>query len=339
MKILTTNSAGNDVFGGIHTRATEQVRYSPQHTFQVIEFNHEKGYESQGNLGISRVDTRARTGGRDIFEVLHGSETVGDFHDGIETLVNECQDAIGNFSPDVILIPGTSLTSYFLYKASRREGVLGKVLHEYAGVLEKELGSYSGAPRYILGEVGKEFVSPLALQNATHLFPSNHCKDEVEKIHGVEFSDPRVVWNGLSKEFSEELTRSPPSELTLGYVGRLHHVKNIPFFMDLPENLGEDLRLEIITDLSTAPGKPIGRRLLRMLTDGEIFYNHPRGRLALGEFYAGKLSASVVSSFFETYCHGAVESIASGTPALLSERAGAREVFEKYDLGDLIFSV
>jgi len=48
MKILTTNSAGSDLFGGIHTRKIEHAKHSPQHKFHIIELNSEKKYSGEG---------------------------------------------------------------------------------------------------------------------------------------------------------------------------------------------------------------------------------------------------------------------------------------------------
>jgi len=53
MKLLTTNSAGKDQFGGIHTRKVEQIRNSPQYIFHVIELNKEKKYILQDKEGCS----------------------------------------------------------------------------------------------------------------------------------------------------------------------------------------------------------------------------------------------------------------------------------------------
>ncbi len=213
-------------------------------------------------------------------------------------------------------------------------------MQDYAGVLEKEIGDYSGDQRYILGQVGKEFVSPNVRDKVTYIFPSKLCKDVVEEIHDVNFNRSHIVWNGVSEEFfSTHPSRSVPEELTLGYVGRIHHVKNPSFFLNLNEGRYEPYKLKIITDLYAASEKPAGKNLLRKLTNGEVVFEAPRSKDSLSHFYSTELSASVVSSFFETFCNSALESVVSGTPCLLSDRAGAREVFEKYELDSLVYSI
>jgi len=117
MKILTTNSAGSDRFGGIHTRKVEHVRHSPHHTFEIVELNAEKKYVSRDNFNIHKVNTSRCTDGRSIFEVLEGSDTHEEFDQNIEMLVNEFQNVIQGVNPDAIIIPGTSLTSYFLFNS------------------------------------------------------------------------------------------------------------------------------------------------------------------------------------------------------------------------------
>jgi glycosyltransferase involved in cell wall biosynthesis len=340
MKILTTNSAGNDVFGGIHTRKNEQVRNSPQHTFHVIELNQEKKYISYKNLNAHKIDTPSLTHGKTIFELLKESKNRQEFDVSVERLVNEFQNVIRVTKPDSILIPGTSLTSYFLFKACRREGVLNKTVQEYAGVLEKEIGNYTGDTRFILGQIGKTFVSDEARDNVIYIFPSQLCKDEVENIHGIIISNGYVIWNGVSKEFvSGDFNRGPPKELTLGYVGRIQHVKNLPFFLSINENISRKAKLKIITDISSAARRNVGTVLLQKMNSGDVFYYAPRSRDQLKEFYETQLSACVVPSFFETYCNVAVESLVCGTPTLLSNRAGASEVYKKYGLEKLLFDI
>jgi glycosyltransferase involved in cell wall biosynthesis len=340
MKILTTNSAGSDVFGGIHTRKTEQIRHSPRHTFHVVELNREKKYLSHGNLNVHKVNTIALTGGKTIFELLSGAKNHREFDVSVERIVNEFQNSIRDVEPDIVLIPGTSLTSYFLFKACRRGGILDRTVQEYAGVLEKEIVNYSGDTRFILGKIGKVFVSEEAREDMTYLFPSQLCKDEVEGIHRVTLDRSHIVWNGVSEEFFfGESKRNPPQDLTLGYVGRMQHVKNLPFFLSLNENMNRKAILKIITDLSAAAKKNTGTVLLERMTAGDVFYYAPRAREELKLFYETQLSAAVVPSFFETYCNGAVESLVCGTPTLLSDRAGASEVYKKYDLTGLLFTI
>jgi glycosyltransferase involved in cell wall biosynthesis len=340
MKLLTTNSAGKDQFGGIHTRKVEQIRNSPQYIFHVIELNEEKKYVSRDNCNIHKINAFNYTGGKSIFKLLKEAKNHVEFDQGVEKIVNEFQNVIKGANPDVVLIPGTSLTSYFLFKACRREEILHKTIQEYSGILEKEIGNYTGDTRYILEQIGKVFVSDVALNNVTYLFPSRICKDMVEEIHKITFDDGHIIWNGISEEFIQGgFNRKIPSELTIGYVGRIQHVKNLPFFLDLNENMGRPAKLKIITDISAAAAKHTGRSLLERMTAGEVFYYAPRSREELKRFYETQLSSAVVPSFFETYCNGAVESLVCGTPTLLSDRAGASEVYEKYGLSRLLFSI
>jgi glycosyltransferase involved in cell wall biosynthesis len=218
--------------------------------------------------------------------------------------------------------------------------MLDRAVQEYAGILEKEIGNYTGDTRVILAEMGKEFVSEVARDNVTYLFPSQFCKDEVERIHDVRIDNSHVVWNGISRDFIEDgYDRQVPENESLGYVGRVHHVKNLSFFLGLNENMNSNVELKIITDLSAAARKPTGSSLLKKISNGEAFFHHYRPKKELAKFYAKELSAGVVSSFFETYCNGAVESLVCGTPTLLSDRSGAKEVYEEYGLKDLVFSI
>lgn len=340
MKILTSNSTRNDVFGGIHTFNVEYAMHSPENRFHVIELNKEKNYISTDNCAVHRIDKDSCTRGKGVYVVLGESKNFEEFNRGVERLVNEHQNIIQAVEPDIVMVSGTSLASYFLLKASRREKFLDRTVQVYSGVLEKEIGNYSGDQRYILGQIGKEFVSPEIRENVTYIFPSKLCRETVEEIHGVNLERSCVVRNGVSEEFfSSYRFRNPPEEKSLGYVGRIHGVKNLPFFLNINKEREDRFKLKIITDLSAASEKPDGKSVLKKMEEGEVFYYAPRLKYPLSEFYAKELSASVVSSFFETFCNVAVESVTSGTPCLLSNRAGAKEVFEDYGLESLVYPI
>ena len=243
------------------------------------------------------------------------------------------------------MLMGTSLFSYFLFRAAKREGCLDRTIHSYAGVLEKELGDYSGDMRYILREkIGKIFTSEEALERVTYVFPSKHCKQTVEEIHNINLSNAHIIPNGVPKEFFiENFKRSPPKQLTIGYISRIRHVKNPEFFLNLKENLGKDKKepviLKIITDLVSAMKNPIGMSLLDKINNGDILFYTSRPPTELSHFYRTQVSAILVPSLFETFSNVAIESIVTGTPVLLSNNAGAKEVFERHGLDDLIFSI
>ncbi|HUS51297.1 MAG TPA: glycosyltransferase, partial [Candidatus Paceibacterota bacterium] len=109
--------------------------------------------------------------------------------------------------------------------------------------------------------------------------------------------------------------------------------------LGLNENMKRSAKLKIITDISSIARKATGKPLFEKMTLGEVFYYAPRSKEELKKFYETQVSAGVVPSFFETYCNGAVESLVCGTPTLLTDRAGASEVYQKYGLSDLIFSI
>jgi glycosyltransferase involved in cell wall biosynthesis len=340
MDILTTNSSGKDSFGGIHTKLREVSKYTPKNHIYVIELNREKKYVEKNNSSVIKIDTKNSLGGQDISEVLNNSECFEEFDKRIEGLVNEFQNSIQTVDPDIIMIPGSSLTSYILSKAAKREGKLSKTIHSYAGILEKEIGGYLGNPRAILKKVGRSFTRQEFLDEVTYLFPSNLTRTTLEKEHGIKFPNWEVIPNGISEEFiNDSIERQVPDELILGFIGRLHHVKNARYFLDLSDNMDEKAKLKIVTDLRNISSKTDGPSLLESLTMGKVLYHHPMSTGELSEFYRQEVSAIVIPSTFETFCNVAIESLSCGTPALLSDRAGATEVYREYGLDDLIFSI
>jgi glycosyltransferase involved in cell wall biosynthesis len=340
MKILTGNASGIDIFGGIHTQLQEHIKHSPEYHFYIVEPNKEKKYISRNNKTILTLDFPDLIGANNLLEVLRTSETIHQFNRRVEPVVNEYQNIIQYIAPDALIIFGSSLSSLFLYKAARREGALERTIHVYSGVLEKEIGDYRGEPRELLRRLGKTFTEDVALENVTYIFPSELCKRTVERIHGVRIENSYIIPNGISEEFCIDTTeRNPPKELTLGYVGRLTHVKNPGFFLNLGDNVSESIKLKIITDIRFREIRGSKKLLLEKLNAGEVFYYAPRDKLDLSRFYRTQVSAIVVPSLFETFCNVAVESLVCGTPVLLSDRAGAREILEKHNLEDLVFSI
>lgn len=338
MKFLTTNSAGRDSFGGIHTRKLEHTRHSPEHDFCFIELNGEKKYASDGNVSVHTLNTEKTLGEGGILKVFEDSLDYSDFKERVEDVVLDYQRILSSVNPDIVLIPGTSATSYFLFEACKRENMLNRAILEYSGILEREIDAYEGSVRKILESMGKEFVSEEALDNLTYMFNSQICKNEVEKIHNVEILNAHVIWNGISEEFIEGgFDRSAPKDLILGYVGRVHHVKNMPFFLKLSEKL-PNVKLKVVTDLNAGRDKESSAVLAEMIKDGKAICLPPTNKTGLKEFYSKEVSVGVVSSHFETYCNAALESAVAGTPTLLSDKAGACEVFRHYGLDDLIFS-
>ncbi len=337
MKYLSTNVSGKDVFGGIHTHLREHVNLSPQHDFYILELCESREYPQTSNLHVNRINSS--TGFSNIKGMLNGAESIEDLKKRGEGLIQEYQKNIKEINPDVILLLGTSLPSYFLLNAVVREGCLDKILHSYSGVVEMERGGYARKLQGLLDMFGKEFTSEQIRDNVVYIFPSEHCKNVVEKLHRVKLENSYIIPNGVSDEFLNNSLRIPPKELSLGYVGRFSPVKNPDFFMNLKDEINEPVLLKIVTDIVTATNSKGGSSLLQKMNKGEVLYFHPRHAHELSKFYKRELSTTVIPSLFETFCNVATESIISGTPVLLSDRAGVREVFERYGLEDLIFSI
>lgn len=340
MRVLTTGTTGQDIFGGIHTQIEEHIRNSPNSEFHIIDPNKEKKYEAGEDRAVLKLDTPSLIESDDLLSVLNESQTVPDFSERVEPLVNEYQNAIQDVDPGIVLVAGTSLTSFLLYKAARREKALGTTVICYGGVLEKEITDYTGEPREILRRIARTFTEPEALEQATYVFPSVHCKGTVEEMHEVQIESAHIIPNGISREFIESgEERNPPQNLSYGYVGRLHHVKNLPFFLNINDNTEEKAKLKVITDLNAVFRRKRGKLLLEKLTRGEAFYHAPRPPTELDKFYRTAVSAIVIPSFFETFCNVAPEAAVCGTPALLSDRAGAKEVYQRHGLEGLVFNI
>lgn len=339
MKILTTNASGKDVFGGIHTHIQEQIVYSPKDKFYISELNRERKYTEEENKTLIKYDLESLIGTNDVRNLLGNSESFEEFNSNGEKIINEFQSTIELVKPDIIKLFGTSIPSYFMSVAAKREGKLNKTIHCYAGVLEKEIGGYNETSQELLKKIGRNFTNEENLQKVTYIFPSKLCKQTVEELHNIKIENSHVIPNGISKPFYNKKERTPPKELTLGFIGRLSAVKNPDLFLNLHEVLKEDINLKIITDLAASANKPIGKTLIRKMTDGEINYYAPRPPKELVDFYKTQISVNVVPSLFETFCNVALESLVCGTPTLLSNRAGAKEIFEEYGLDKLIFSI
>ena len=342
MRFLTSNSTGKEVIGGIHTHLQAHILHSPEHTFDIVELNGDRQYISEDNRNIHKLNVKELIGTESLKDLLKFSDTLDEVEESGKGIQQEYQRLLQTVSPDVVFVFGTSLASYFLLRAVQAEGGLEKTIHSYSGVIEKEIGGFSRqVSKSVLETIGRAFTREDVNGKVTYIFPSEICKNTVEDLHNVRLANANVIPNGVSSDFLSWVERRrPPRKITLGYVGRVSPVKNPDYFLTINQLLQKPVSLKMLTDIYAASESASGKSLLKQMTEGSVAYCNPRPPRELADFYRREVSAIVIPSHFETFCNVAPEAIVTGTPVLLSDKAGSSEVFQRYaDLKDLVFSI
>lgn len=255
--------------------------------------------------------------------IYRGLKSIDDLHSRFEPTIQEIERILDKEKVNVILSEGTYYAPWCLYKASKRIGSPLVVL--YAGILKYETKHYPEDTRKIMIEMEKEFLDP----NLMYLFPSNLTRSAVEEEYG-ELKRVKIVPNGISKEFFQLEPKN--NYHGIGFVGRGTKTKNPEYLLTLKDELK---RKRMNTDIYMVSNineknklrKKLSRAGIKILSFMETQY--------LRDFYRD-MGIIISPSFFETYGNVPVESVATGTPALINSNMGVAEIFERHNLHNYI---
>jgi len=274
------------------------------------------------------IDAAATANGLNEFELL------------MEPIIREHEKVIAAEKPDIILLSGTYHLIWCLYVAAMRAGSKKIVLH-YHGLLHKEVEKYDKRVREIYRRMEESYFGGVAF----YVFPSSLALREVEKnVFRRPVGDHMVLPNPIGHHFFKD--RPPEKDNTdtvgfpvvranriinAGYVGRWTREKNPQFILRLAgmnSKISGKLGIYAVTGLDpeSREYKMIGKKI-KLLP--------PVANDAIGNFYQA-MDVVVCPSYFETYGNVAQESIAAGTPALISPNMGVAETFREFGLDYLI---
>ena len=319
MKIATNISISP--IGGITRRVKEMQRKmnngNGKYQLITIEINPvERSVKEYMNTKIYKVPLPDSVMIKTIYRGLNSLE---DLLSRFEPTIQEIEKILQKEKVNVIISEGTYYAPWCLYKASKRLGFPLVVL--YAGILKYETKHYPEDIKRIMIDMEKEFIDPELM----YLFPSNLTKSAVEKEYG-KLQRTKVVPNGISEEFFQ---LEPKNDFHgIGFVGRSSKIKNPEYLLSLKDELKKqkmNMKIYMVSDIRKKSNlkKKLSKARIKILSAMET--------LSLRDFYRN-MSLVISPSSFESFGNVPIESLATGTPALINNNMGVAEIFKKHDL-------
>jgi glycosyltransferase involved in cell wall biosynthesis len=261
-----------------------------------------------------------------IAEVVNRAKNLTEVEKEYEEVISAYQMVIRDEKPDLVLINGTYFMPWCLLLASKREKIPA-VLH-YHGVLAKEVQNWKKKQRKIFLDMERCFDK----KDIFYIFPSKITKDVVEKeVFKHKVKKSAIIPNPVSAHFFNE--ENKVEKRNIGIVSRWTGIKNVHFCEELADynsKNGNKFVVNVITDLDK------NNKIYKKLSKLVKFYK-PKSNKNLASFYRN-MGVVISPSHFETYGNVAKESIASGTPAMVSCNMGVSETFNNLGLNDWIIN-
>jgi len=259
-----------------------------------------------------------------IEKVMKKAQNLSDIKEEYREVIDGHIKAIKKEKPDVILINGTYYVPWCLLLAGQSTGI-PMVLH-YHGVLTKETQGCQEKQRLIFKEMERSFDRG----DLFYIFPSKLTKEVVEKeVFAHKIAGCAVLPNPIPLHFFESKVCN--NKKNIGIVSRWSRVKNTEFykkFAKYNQSQGNPFNINIVSNLKK--NSEAKKELKDM-----VKFKKPMDNEKLADFYR-KMGVVISPSHFETYGNVAKESVASGTPALVSSKMGVAETFRKLGLNDWI---
>jgi len=261
-----------------------------------------------------------------IAEVVNKAKNLSDVKKEYEEVISAYQMAIREENPDLVLVNGTYFMPWCLLLAAERENI-PVVLH-YHGVLAKEVQNWKTKQRKIFLDMERCFDK----KDIFYIFPSHITKEVVEKeVFKHKIKKSAIIPNPVSAHFFQE--ENKVEKINIGIVSRWTGIKNVRFCEELAHynsKNGNRFVVNVITDLDK--NNKIYKKLSKL-----VKFHKPKTNKKLASFYRN-MGVIISPSHFETYGNVAKESIASGTPAMVSCNMGVSETFNNLGLSDWVIN-
>lgn len=323
MKIITNTNLHSG--GGIARRANEMIRYCADLNLPLVVVGideKDRPVEQVGSVSIYRIGIAG--GKNNSSEVYNGLTNLGDLESKLGPTTAKVKQVIQIEKPDVVMAEGTFYAPWMLHRVAEEMGIPSIVA--YAGILTKE---QEGAPEP-QSTVFRQLEQDFNKKEDFYTFPSDLTKREVEKIFGREIDSSLVIPNGIATEFFGKPHNAKDPKL-IGFVGRNHPVKNLGFLVYLAEELNssEGYSIAAVSDVNYDDPlrKDLEKKGVRIIP--------PMNTVALKEFLSNA-GVIISPSHFETFGNVPMESLAAGTPAIVSRKMGVAEVFDDIGLEHLV---
>jgi glycosyltransferase involved in cell wall biosynthesis len=252
------------------------------------------------------------------------TQSANDVIEAFNPIISRIGNDLRSERPLRVLAVDTDLKGLVIIAACRR---LGIPVTTFVASVTSEVEAYARRPRTRLASIVEQYCLE---QSDKLIFPSRfaaiHCSEKYSCMAPF-----RVIYNGIASAFLTARGVLPRSR-TFGAVMRLSGVKNPTMLVRIAKELREyGCIVELITDAKQSSS------LRKRLDDIRILA--PRSLPeSLARFY-GSCTGIVCPSNFEASGNVPMECIATGTPAVITDRMGIAEVFCTLGLAHLIVKV
>src|SRR4030095_8675015 len=250
--------------------------------------------------------------------VYRNSKSMDELRSNFSPLIEEMAGIVRG--ADVVLLGGTYFVPWALLQAAQMERK--PVVLCYAGILSMEINHLPEDIQSILRLMEKDFYDPRIF----YIFPSTLTKTTVEGIFGKELKNSEVIFNGVPLEFLS-VSGESKKEYPVAFVGRNTPVKNPEFLLELAKVL--DRKMFMVTQSEES------NKLIRNLRKAGVVVLDPMDTDSLARFYRST-GVVLTPSRFETYGNVPLEAVSTGTPAIISNSMGVREVFDFLGIGSYV---
>ena len=331
MRVIKNSHSG---VGGIATASAAMCRYveqHPEHFLSLVYRDSDDVYEPDAqNIAVHKQDIS-----KNYQTLLQGVRNMSDFHRTHQDKIRAMRHAIEEDEPDVALCAGSFYHPWFLLQAAKERRLPAVI--RYDGIIEME-----GKDTF-WHELGKDFVD----ERFFYIFPSALAKRTVEEINGIELPNAYVIHCGIDEAFhehkSERGSRMTPSSngkpFSIAFIGRMRSVKNPEYISTLLDGLNKyDVEADVIIVTDSTQLQNPSSYTTRIISDlqrkGVRVLPHMSAQ-RLAAFYRS-VDLVISPSRFETFGNVPLESMVTGTPALINRNMGVREVFQRHSLDEYI---
>ncbi|MFA5749755.1 MAG: glycosyltransferase [Candidatus Shapirobacteria bacterium] len=332
MKILTNIQTSQ--LGGIgqtlHNLITSLEKKNPEKVkivgVEVISEPNcsEKGicYHSTSDSVLKMISVGVKTAY--FGDIIRNVKNVNEIKNNYSELIDTYISIIKKENPNLILINGTYFVPWCLFQAGNQLGI-PMVLH-YHGILSKETAHFDLPTQKIILEMERTFDNDELL----YIFPSDLAKTTVEnEVFQHQISRSAIIPNSIPNHFFK--IKNIGLSKNVAFIGRWSAIKNPGFIKKIcnyDQRNNKDYSFNVVSNIEKAK-KEIGENF------NNIKLYEPMNSYKLARFYE-KMGIVISPSLFETYGNVAQESIATGTPALVSPNMGIAETFRELGLSDYI---
>jgi len=303
----------------------------------LLNFLHGKG---RGVLGIELIGQRQVSGAiafrhlspdwfehqiinihdMPIMKKIVTSGNVKDLERKYRPIIKIIKSILKKGKPDVVLLNGTYYMPWLISIAANELKI--PIVLRYAGVLTKETEHMKPKARKIFNQMEKSFMNRVD----AFIFPSNLCKDVVEKeIYKKSVKRAFVIPNPINIPYSEAVSRTV--ERRVAAIGRWDYVKNFGDFFKIHSILKKQKWVHsasFVTGSAKIKKMPPSiNRVAQMSSEGIVEFYKTQGLV-------------ICPSIFETFGNVPMEAASLGVPVLVNENVGCAEILKMSGLERMV---